>query len=54
MEDYLGEDGIQDYITQEDLTQIEQSTSLFDTYTMSDDVILEYLDNITIEEIVDQ
>tara|TARA_R110002020_G_scaffold431036_2_gene640860 strand:- start:210 stop:710 length:501 start_codon:yes stop_codon:yes gene_type:complete len=55
IEDYLGEDGIQDYLNQDDLNQIEESSSLFDTYTMSDDVILEYLENISIEEeILDQ
>ena len=55
MEEYLSEDGIQDYITNQDLNEIEASTSFIDNAAVSDDLIFEYLDNTIIEDdITDQ
>ena len=55
MEEYLSEDGIQDYISNQDLNEIEASTSFIDKSSVSDDLIFEYLDNTIIEDdITDQ
>ncbi|WP_416443149.1 hypothetical protein ACH3O9_00120 [Leeuwenhoekiella sp. A16] len=55
MEEYLSEDGIQDYISNQDLNEIEASSSFIDKSSVSDDLIFEYLDNTIIEDdITDQ
>ena len=50
LEDYLESDDIQDYLTPNDVLEIEQNATFMNTYTLTEDVLLEHIEAQALEE----
>ncbi|HEA30615.1 MAG TPA: hypothetical protein ENH91_11570 [Leeuwenhoekiella sp.] len=50
LHDYLADEGIQEFMTEDDLTKIEDNNSIFQSFTMSDDLLFEMIDDQVLED----